>query len=361
MLITLFWSLLIKENNIAVLFTLILYEYIRNKNIKKVIKDRNIIYFLMLGVLVLLGMIITKNISSDISLNIPVYASNYTSNLLLIMKNTQSNTLLLINTLSPFLKISAIIALCFIVFGKFKESFFQEKILYWLILSLFSIIILSPWKFVLERYLLVGIFSIVISISFILDRVLNIVIQYITRTNEFINSKLIVFDLLTIIILSNLFSRGFSVNLAKTINYRNWFETFTRFEHDQISDILRFDPEKVYINAIYNIDNWEYLYEIPIHLKYIYNQTNSDIKLTENLNTDRYIFYRSSLTPKFSLEEIKSIKSNIVTENSYEVKQIDPLAFRSKFIMKPIHSLIDPPYQDKAISYYYEIIEPKHE
>ena len=163
--------------------------------------------------------------------------------------------------------------------------------------------------------------------------------------------------LLSFILIMNAFSRGLPINLAKTLNYRNWFLVFTTFEKNQVEAIAKYEKQKLYINARENINNWEVLYEIPIHLKFLYNSPQNVELLKKELPKDGYVFSRSPFDLEISLDELDELSYKRIDYQHYSVDQIDPIEFRKVFVLKPIQTTLSPPIVEDKHEYYWEIRE----
>lgn len=163
-------------------------------------------------------------------------------------------------------------------------------------------------------------------------------------------------DFLILIALINVFSRGFSINLARSINYSNWFAGFTHFESDQVKAIALYS-ENIYLNGVNNLNNWEYLYEIPIHLRYIYGIDKPVPLYHADIDPQAYILSRTSFDTVLSDEEFLSKKYQVIEKKTYNIPQIDPLKFREEFIMRPAETLTTPPFSEIGFNYSWYIYQ----
>lgn len=351
LIVFLVWTIFVKENNIAVLPAVFLVDYFSlKKNTKKA--------SLLVGIpftLFFIGLILSKYTQSSISLNIPIYTSNYTVNALAILKNAVANISLLLNSMSPFLKLTLLLSPLLIINKEARKLLRNERFYYWLIFSVTFTALLFPWKYVLERYQLVSIFGLTIISIFLIDVALRIAKEKIFIRLKPIPQYKLIFNVLTFWIIMNIFFRGFSLNLAKTINYQNWFAGFTSFEAEQVKEIAKYDQETVYINGVNNINNWEFLYEIPIHLKFLYNIESNAELLTHSLDEGDYLFSRSSLDPVIEIDKLSELGYEIINSKSYEIDRIDPLQFRERFITRPLETVLNPPLEDVGHEYYWEV------
>lgn len=350
-IILLLWTIFIKENNIAILPTVFLSEIKQsNKNYKKALS--------LLGIPAIIftfGILITGKITSTISVNIPLYTSNYVTNPVRIIENGFSNIRLLLNSMSPFLKLTVLFSPFFIFNKRFRNSLINEKYYYWFFFSLFFTLILFPWRYVLDRYQLVSIFGLTIVCVSLIDSIIKVVGEKIKLGFKSISQYSFVYNIFSFWIVINLFLRGFPVNLAKTINYQRWFAGFTKFEAEQVKEIAKYNNEKVIINGVYNINNWELLYEVPIHLRYIYNVEPNIELLTSELNEGGYVFSRTSFDSVVDIKDLSGEGYELIDSNTYEIKQIEPVKFSDQFTSKPLQTLLNPPFKDKQFDYYWEI------
>ena len=344
---TLFFSLiyflLIKEASIAILPILlvvgVLFPLILNRKVLIVILIvSGGIYFLV------------KLLLRGTELNIN-YAGNYNFDPLYIFQNAGYFLSLLSNSLNPFFEFSLIFVPLVLIFKKFRQRITDFHFIYWLLVFVSFTAILFPWRYVLDRYLLPSIFSFSIFISILTSRVMG----EIEKKNKFNKKSTILFRLVAVFVLFNLFFRGASLNIAKTINYRNWFAVFTQFEADQVSAIAKNKDGTVFINAEDTIDNWEIVYEIPLHLKFFYAREPKVARLETRVPSEGYLFTRSSLKPILNLETLATSPYSLIDSKTYHVSQIDPTAFRTSFESKPIQTLNNPPLLKEGFSYYWEI------
>jgi hypothetical protein len=354
LVLLLIWAVLIKENNIAVLPAVFLTEFFFNN---RKISKKNLVLVGIPAFILVLGIFVSKLTPSVISLDIPVYTSNYVTDIRVIFKNSLANVRLLLNSMSPFLKLTLIISPFLYINKKIRRTLKQKKFYYWIFFSTFFTIILFPWRHVLERYQLVAIFGLTVVTMFLLNQVFiyakdNFLPQ--TATTGFAGGAL---SFLSFVLIMNTLSRGLPVNLAKTLNYRDWFSVFTTFEKDQIEAIAKYKKQKIYINAKENINNWEVLYEIPIHLKFLYNLSTKTEVLKGELPKEGYIFSRSPFDLEVPLNELDELGYHRVDHQLYSVDQIDPIEYRKSFILRPIQTTLSAPIIEDKHEYYWEIRE----
>lgn len=351
LVILLIWTILIKENNIAILPVIVLTEYFYSKNnLGKALK-----LVAIPSAVFGLGVVLSKILPSTISLNIPVYTSNYVTNPQIILDNAVSNMQLLFNSMSPLLKLALFLSPLLIVIQRTRKLLKNEKFYYWLLFTGFFTLILFPWRYVLERYQLISIFGITVVITFVIHIFLKFVEENLFSRIQVIQIYKIAFEMLSFLVIINLFSRGLPVNLAKTINYRDWFSSFTLFEADQVRAIARFNDDKVYVNGVDNINNWELLYEVPIHLEFLYGLAPNIKNFDPSVDQMGYIFSRTSFDSVVEIDELARLGYKIVSFNSYHINQIDPLQFRDRFALRPLQTIEAPPLTETGYDYYWEV------
>jgi len=351
LLLILIWTVFIKENSLVVLPAIFFTEYLSNK---KNLRGAAILVALPF-VLLVSGIVFTKYIPSSIAPDIPSYTTNYVTDLRVIMGNALSNIRLLFNSLSPFLKLSLFLLPLLVVSKSTRASLKNAKIYYWFLFAVFFTLILFPWRYVLERYQLISIFGLTILMSFVLDKVIEFLWNNISTKRRVTPMHKLFFELFVFWLVMSLFFRGLPINLAKTINYSTWFEGFTRFESEQVRAIATHNEEKVYINAVDNINNWEFLYEVPIHLKFLYHLDPNVQIVTESPTNNGYLFSRSSFDSVIELEKLSESGYEIDDSNTYKIDQIDPILFRKQFNKKPIRTILTPPLKEEGFDYYWEI------
>ncbi len=342
-------TVLIKESNIAILPTIFITEILVFG--KKAFKRASLLAGIPF-IILLAGITITRFLSSTISTEIPLYTSNYVTSLGAIIAKSKENLVLLSNSLSPFFKISLILLVLLMLNKTARVEFKVGRVYFWGFFALFFTVILFPWEFVLERYQLVAVFGIIIFTMFLFDQAVKIFRKYFFQVK---NEKMrVFFNAALIVIVLGLFLRGFPLNLAKTVNYQSRFLLVTQFEREQVRLIAKYNGEKIFVNAKENINNWEWLYEVPIHLKFFYGiEPNLEI-LKETIPSKGYIFSQVTFDKKYSGDELKKVGYEVLESKKYLVLWIDPLEFRSRFFSQPISTIINPPVSDYQ-EYYWEI------
>jgi len=344
LLMIMFFSL--KEVSIAILPSII-YLALSSKNIKA---RRNLI---TVTVLSLSFFIATKFLLAGGGIG-TVYLNEYKLSLTYIFKNSRAYINLFSNISSPFLKTSGLMFLLGVCIKDIRKQILERKLLYWLINLVTFTLILFPWSYVLERYLLINIFCLVVFFITLLNIYIN---YFLNKTiSIFGDRRKFLFKVSIFVVVSNLFFRELPINYAMSINYINWFKIFTRFEHDQVKSIASLFGSPVYINGKNVLNNWEIIYEIPLHLKYFYSQDASNIfNYEDQMIRNGYIFSRTSLDPIYEFEELDKQKYVIVDSEKYYVEQIDPLIFREEFNLRPLQTILYPDKNGKEIFYYWEI------
>lgn len=346
MVMLLVFLVLIKETSIVIVFGIIFLNLIYKNQKIKALAPQVIIPFLVF----LIGRYLSRSSPTEI-----YYIENYSFNPLLLMKNAIRYIYLISNSMSPFFILFIFSLFLFLVEKKIRSFIFNEKYLYWLIMFFLFTTVLIPWKFVLDRYLLLSIFSFSIVSSIAFTKLITFIenevnIQKYTRG---LISYLYWMGLFFII--SNLFFINAPTNLAKAINYKNWYSTFLKFESEQVLALSKTRDGEIYINAIDNLNNWEVLFEIPIHLKYI-NHSPVVVKTPgEKLPNEGYLFTRSSMDLALSEKEIIDKNFSLIASQKYEIDQIDPFLFGKEFWRRPIRTLLAPPFEKGLIKYYWEI------
>jgi hypothetical protein len=279
------------------------------------------------------------------------YAGDYRFEPFFMLQNAGRFLVLLSNSLRPFFKTS-IIAIVFVLsIKKLRKKIADHHFIYWLLVFSSFTVILFPWGYVLDRYLLLSIFAFSILVTILASRTMELI----ERIAKFGNRQIILFRLVTIIVLSNVFFLGASVNIARSINYRNWFLTITQFEAEQVGAIARYADQIVYINAKDIINNWEVVYEIPLHIKFFFTGKPEVLRVATPPPDAGVLFTRSSLEPVIDAEFLSKLDYPILESREYSVSQIDTVAFRESFITKPIQTLKTPPLLKEGFNYYWEI------
>lgn len=224
-------------------------------------------------------------------------------------------------------------------------------LLFWGLLTLAFIAIQIPWPYVLERYFLLPAFGLSVCFALIFMNFFHNFLLIINKTLSAHSVGKKATTLIILFLLINLIFMYLPRQLAKTANYTSWYRTYLQFEADQVH-FLAHSNDAVSINATRSLNNWEVLYEIPIHLEQIYNKKKSvQLYNTTDLNTP-LIFTSSSLERAV---EIDKQKFNLIENRLYEAQQIDVNSFVENFKSKPLQALFNPPFQENPIKHSWQV------
>lgn len=257
------------------------------------------------------------------------------------------------NSTNPLLKLLFITSAFSFVVPSIRKHIHVKAFLFWFITTGVSFGILVPWSFVLERYFLIVIFGVAILTGMIMN-------AFIKRALEIPNMKTRLAVLVMLLLgISHILAAYLGLQYPKSINYSNWYSRFTEFEYDQVMAIAKQiqSGETVYIDGVNNLDNWEVLYEIPLHLAYLYN-INTPLMLAndQGLPENGVIFHREPFTHVLTPEMLS--QANIIEQERYEIEQIDHFKFQQEFRRKPITTLMNPPLNTNSIIYSWTIYRP---
>lgn len=333
-----------KETSIVLVVSLTIFHYIFKK------RDRRFFYPIIVPTL----LVITGLLVSSVGVKNAIVEGEYNFNIIFLIKNVISWISLLSNTLSPLFKIYLLVLIFIAVNPKLSGKIFTFKYVFWLLLMFFFMAIFFPWPFVLARYLFLSIYFFSIINGITLVKVFSFLKENIDVYLRGFRFGAITFWLISGLAIINVLSSYFSVNLAQSINFTAWNRSFLTFEHEQIASLASLHQDKIYINAKDNIDDWEVLYELPIHLSYFYHQTPKLVLLTDQLPASGILFTRSSMDLSINTENLDK-KTDLIASHSYTANQIETVLFRDEFKYKPIQSLMKPPLTQKPLTYYWEI------
>lgn len=338
------FSTLIKETSVVLLFPLLITAFYFNEKDKK-----NVVTMSFFGIaFFILSRYFTKPIDSSVA-----YIENLQFDINLVLNNFRQYFQLILNSTSPFIKTFSLIYIFLMISGKNVKLLFSKNIIYWVLTFIFFTGVLIPWKYVLERYVLVSLFSLSIVIGLMTTQIQKFIFDYYTK-NKSGNLFQLVVNSVFILLLINMVFLKFPIDYAKSVNYRNWYSQFLRFENDQVSAIVNTRADIVYINAVDTIDNWEVLYEIPIHIKHIFNR---DVKVVrvDTIPNKGYVFVRTPFLSNFSEADLIDKKFGLIDSGSYRVTQIDPIKFRETFSFRPLTALIKPTILSQEYQYSWKI------
>ncbi|PIY80167.1 MAG: hypothetical protein COY80_04325 [Candidatus Pacebacteria bacterium CG_4_10_14_0_8_um_filter_42_14] len=341
-----------KETTIALVPVLLfLFLFYRSKFSK--IKWQ---YLLSPFLIIFVGKIVSRSGSE-----LTQYGSFYSISFSLIYRNLLAYWHILLGGVKWYLPIIGIFGL-FVTTIKFKVSHDFIPLLYWGLLSCCFFLILLPWEFVLERYFLIVLFGIAIIIGSVFGVLLQEIqfkLRSMIRRSRF--SWLsphfsILINLLAFVVVSNIFFLSLVVHFPRSVNYATWYSRYLDYEHGLVktlSDVNR----PVYLNAVETLDNWEVLYEIPLHLKYFYKQDEKVIIVPDRLTKGDIVLTTSSLIPNQELNIQISTESAILNQEKAEISQLDVIEFRSEFRARPVQTILNPPYSENYITHGWVLSE----
>lgn len=340
----------IKETSIAIIVPIIISSIIYKK------VNRISIFSTLI---ILLSVLIGKAITSIGPASIP-YSENYNlslSNIKIYYENSLKyyrlfvlNIPIIFNLFWYILPLSAII-------NKIRKNIYQYDFVFLCLIFLSFVGILIPWKFVLDRYLFIPLFFLSIIIGKVFGEIFKFIIEKIS-TN--VSTGISIFA--SVIVISSVISSSSIANYVKSYNYSKWFKEFTLFEHDQVEAISKTNSDTIYLNLTESIDNWEIIFEYPLHLKYFYPDTKKNIVLlreTKKINSPITLFSRSSSVPVIPQTEIlsKYIYSKVFLQKKYYVDQIDIEKFMKEYYRHPLKVIFYPPITTGRYEYSWEIRE----
>jgi hypothetical protein len=336
------YSILIKETSVVSLLPILITTYF-SKSSK--IERRKAIGMLLLGISIF---IISRFLSKPPSTAI-AYSENFQISFRMIVNNFSQYLQIVLNSTSPFLKSLVFVYLILIIFLKKTKTLIDKHIIYWVVASLVYAGILVPWKYVLERYILISLFSISIVVGIVITQIQNIINEYILLYKIKYIHRLGI-NLIFIFILINMIFAKFPIDYAKTTNYRNWYSDFLRFESDQVAAIVNTRSNVVFVDATDSIDNWEVLFELPIHIRTIYN---SDLLISriDKIPESGYIFVRKQIETSVSENDLRNSGFKVISSGNYIVNQIDPVKFRDQFKYRPLTALKYPDLNPEPYKY----------
>jgi hypothetical protein len=247
-------------------------------------------------------------------------------------------------------------ALLLIIMRNSIVSSCTKKIIFWILFIFSFLLILLPWGFVLERYLLLVFFGLGVIFGSAFGIITTKFWEYLTRViqqrkNQHFAVMLKLFSFFIIIlIITNVFFLAQLTNLIRSKNFSMWYSHYIKYEHTLVAIISKYS-DTIHLNALPILDNWEVSYEIPIHLHYFYDKTNNTQLASKNLNSGDFVITTSSLIQIPEITALLQQNSIEITQNNAVIKQLDIINFRSSFRQKPVQTILDPPYTDNPITH----------
>ena len=163
----------------------------------------------------------------------------------------------------------------------------------WLVFII-QLLALSPWTFVLNRYLAFVNINLILIYAMIVNGI------YILITNKFKTIKKSGKYLLLIIIFVALLAKMSVRNFFNISNYQLYSETGSEISYQSVNGLAQYIPRNatVYVNYKKGDSNIEIYEEAKWHLKLFYNRNDINFEYLDDSNlctkNPRYIFDRSS-------------------------------------------------------------------
>lgn len=336
-------SQLVKETSFIYYFPVALIILLSKKEFPQ--RWLAILGFISVSMLII-GRIISNPGDSEVAYTTKYQLSGFFTNFISQYNGLNDST-------NPLLKLLFISSAFSFVIPSLRKHIHIKAFIFWFITTGISFGILVPWSFVLERYYLIVIFGLAILTGMIIN-------AFIKRTLEINNLKIrLAVGGVMLLVISHMLAAYLGLQYPKSINYSNWYSRFTEFEYEQVKAIAEQiqNSETIYIDGVDTLDNWEVLYEIPLHLTYLYD-INTPLKLAsaQVLPENGVIFHREPFVHVLTSELLS--QADIVDQKRYEIEQIDHFKFQQEFRRKPITTLMNPPLNTKPIIYSWTIYRP---
>jgi len=351
MVLLLLLACLVKETTVALLPVLVFFFIFYRTHLPL----GTWLSLLLPFVSIILGKVISQPDS-----NVTNYGSFYSVNPQNIVATLVAYSQIVVNTVKWFLPLCA--GFASLVLFRQTEIKQPKALIYWLLLGLSFFAILLPWRFVLDRYLLIVFFTVAVLIGSVYELLLQkcisvaIRILYTTPYRRFSSLIPIVLSLVMLVICSNIFVLSMALQLGKSKNYASWYSEYLRYEHTLVK-ALADAPGLVHLNGLDTLDNWEVLYELPLHLDYFYGQSGKLTLAPKNLDGVDILLQTTSLAPNPDVSEMILTKGQIIDQNRVEVPQLDLIAFRQDLRYKPLQTLLNPPVADEKITHQWQLYE----
>src|SRR3989304_6557595 len=158
---------LIRETSIILLpvILLILLIYLKKEwSLKQIL--------LAIGVPTLL-FFLAKNLFAGSGIGV-VYKSEYNLDPRFIIQNSKYFMQMLLVSTSPFLKVAIVLSSLGLLSKEIRQLLFSKEIIYWLLLFAGFTAIFFPWKYILDRYLLISIFCFSIFLALIASKYIDV-------------------------------------------------------------------------------------------------------------------------------------------------------------------------------------------
>lgn len=226
------------------------------------------------------------------------YSSNYVINIPNIINNGWKYVKMISHYQSPFFELS-LIYLIFIVVQIFKNGLKKLSIEYLFTLCLWLVVlsqlfVLSPWKFMLNRYISFVNINLILIYSITLSAIFNKLFFLLRKIN---NKYMIV---IVTSFFAIMYSQTFIRNYFDIANYQLYAKTDSDVSFNSIMSIANFIPNNstLFVNYKKGDSNIELFEEMGWHLEEFYGRYDIKIEYLDEFNScssqDRYVFDRRS-------------------------------------------------------------------
>lgn len=320
----LFLALTTREAAIAILPAVLGTEFIFNRN--NMLKKMKQI-FLPVSTLII-GIALSRTEGT--------YGSNYNFDLSTITANLMGYSQIIFRQ-NPIFALTVPLSLTFLFSEKNQRV--KKIITLFSLLFLSTILIYLPWKYVLDRYMLLAYFCLSILAGYSMFKMWNFITYFFFKRNLLLVQSIYIF------LAINLLSISIVNGIVRSINYSNWYAQYVQFESDQVDAINASLVKRcLVIDAKDNINNWEVWFEIPIHLKYLYTH-DSEAIFSDNvqmcIDNNLLLLSRTGMDRHLNDDLLEQL--NLVQSEKYITEQINPIAARNEMLVKPLSTILRPP------------------
>ena len=206
------------------------------------------------------------------------------------------------------------------LFVKPKENVYR---FIWLLTIVVGTAILLPWKYVLDRYILIPCFGISLLMASYINDFFNL---------KFVRQKTFVKILLVVSVLV-LTIPNIAHNVVVGVNYVNWFRSFSIYDQSLVVNLVKLN-KPVCLNFKDNLENCEVWYEIPIQINLMHH-SRINVSQWDGKNQDCVIVSRSINEKNFEDRSLNRAEiTKRVTINQFVVEDFD-----KEFLINPIKAI----------------------
>lgn len=232
-------------------------------------------------------------------------------------------------------------------------------LVYWGLFSFAFTVIFFPWPFSLERYLFLAFFGYAVVVGGLFGIAVTAIAKAVQKYLPYPRYALIAYYGVVTLLISSIYFLSYIVPLTQSANYVRWYAGYVAYEHGLVKELAARN-QMVYLNGVETLDNWEVLYELPLHLRFFFT-TSTKLSVLESTLPEKnaLVLSSSSLHANPELSQKVASASALVHREVTEIPQIDVALFRAYFRRSPLQAVMNPPATKDNLVHYWELRQIK--